>query len=98
VLVAVVYPRMSVEDFFTLGENVGRLKICIDNKFQKIEENYILWDAKVNSTECQTLAEARRLLFCIKADVKNGRENFILLSEMFNKARCLWDAIESNCE
>ena len=84
---------MLVEDFFTLGENVGRLKICIDNEFQKIEDDYILWGAEVNSTACQKLAETRRLLFCIKTGVKNGRENIIVLSEMFNNACCLWHTI-----
>ena len=34
---------MSVEEFFKLGQNVGQLKNLIDNRFQKIEEDFILW-------------------------------------------------------
>ena len=87
---------MSVEEFFKLGQNVGQLKNLIDNRFQKIEEDFILWGVEVNSNECQTLAEARRLLFSVQVNVKKERENLDKLSEMMNQARCLWQEIVIN--
>ena len=87
---------MSKEEFFKLGQNFGQLKNLIDNRFQKIEENFLLWGVEVNSNECQKLAEARQLLFSVEINVKNERENIHELSETMNAARCLWQDIVIN--
>ena len=87
---------MSNEEFFKLGQNFGQLKNLIDNRFQKIEEDFLLWGVEVKSNECQKLAEARQLLFSVQINVKNERENIHELSEIMNRARCLWQEIVIN--
>ena len=87
---------MSTEEFFKLGQNFGQLKNLIDNRFQKIEEDFVFWGVEVNSNECQKLAEARRLLFSVQIDLNNESDNFHELSETMNAARCLWQDIVIN--
>ena len=87
---------MSIEEFFKLGQNFGQLKNLIDNRFQKIEEDFLLWGVEVNLNECQKLSEARQLLFSVQIDVNNESDNFHKLSETMNAARCLWQDIVIN--
>ena len=87
---------MSNEEFFKLGQNFGQLKNLIDNRFQKIEEDFLLWGVEVNLNECQKLSEARQLLFSVQIDVNNESDNFHKLSETMNAARCLWQDIVIN--
>ena len=87
---------MSNEEFFKLGQNFGQLKNLIDNRFQKIEEDFLLWGVEVKSNECQKLAEARQLLFSVQINVNNESDNFHKLSETMNAARCVWQDIVIN--
>ena len=90
--------KMSANDYFELGENVGRLKNVIGSRFKKMEEDFILWGTDIDSLERRKLQEAMRLIFEIKCGAKEEKKDILKLTEMFCKATLLWEETVTTAE
>jgi hypothetical protein len=89
--------KMSVCEYFQLGQNVGKLKKEIEFRLEKIENDFILWGTEVDSREIVILSEARRLLFSVEHELNiGGSKTFSELSDTVYKARCEWDKVKSD--
>ena len=82
---------MTANEYFDVGEKVGRLKNMIDNRFKKMEEDFILWGTDIDSLERRKLQEAMQLIFEIKCGAKEEKKDILKLTEMFCKATLLWE-------
>ncbi len=61
---------MSAQNFFRLGERIGRLKNIIDGRMEEIVNDNILWGTPTTEKEKRNLVEALRIINCIKYEVE----------------------------
>jgi hypothetical protein len=83
--------KMSAQNFFRLGERIGRLKNIIDVRMEEIVNDNILWGTPTTEKEKRNLVEALRIINCIKYEVEFcTAKPFCELCKMYDTAESIW--------